>query len=406
MRTFLLGLLTSVSLLAQINVQKGSGNVLSNGNIVVGNNTSITATGTGVIAATGIPTITIATTAPLTGGGALTGNLTLAMPQSNTTTNGWLSGTDWTTFNAKQPAITGSTNLTLGAITFNQSYTGVIGTGILQWNAVDSTLDLGLNSSVTLQIGQEYLQHIKNVDSVSLTDGMVVYAYGAQGQELTVKRAIANDPSIVIHTIGVATQTIAAAGSGFITLEGIVNNVNTQGYTDGDPIWLSDSVLGGFTKTKPTAPTANVLVGYIVKGGSVGGGSILVSPRIIPNATMAVQTRPAVTQLVGGTSSCLDAVVLTSLDNGTLFTGYFTGGIVATYRLRARVGSEPAVAQWKVISTVDSTRLWELVGPPSKDGVTAVWNASTSKFHQILLTGTGTLILSGYASEANAFTIP
>lgn len=43
----------------------------------------------------------IATTAPLTGGAALSTGVTLGIPQSGTTANGYLSSTDWNTFNNK-----------------------------------------------------------------------------------------------------------------------------------------------------------------------------------------------------------------------------------------------------------------------------------------------------------------
>ena len=43
----------------------------------------------------------IGTTAPLSGGGALTGDLTLSMPAATSSQNGYLSSTDWNTFNNK-----------------------------------------------------------------------------------------------------------------------------------------------------------------------------------------------------------------------------------------------------------------------------------------------------------------
>lgn len=51
----------------------------------------------------------ISTTAPLTGGGDLSADRTLAITQATTSTNGYLSSTDWNTFNNKQPLITAGT---------------------------------------------------------------------------------------------------------------------------------------------------------------------------------------------------------------------------------------------------------------------------------------------------------
>jgi hypothetical protein len=52
---------------------------------------------------------TISTTAPLQGGGDLSANRTFSITQSTTSTDGYLSSTDWNTFNGKQA---GSANLT------------------------------------------------------------------------------------------------------------------------------------------------------------------------------------------------------------------------------------------------------------------------------------------------------
>lgn len=46
----------------------------------------------------------LATTAPLSGGGNISTGLTIALPQASSTANGYLSSTDWTTFNNKVPS--------------------------------------------------------------------------------------------------------------------------------------------------------------------------------------------------------------------------------------------------------------------------------------------------------------
>ena len=50
-------------------------------------------------------TITISTTAPLTGGGDLSGNRTFAMAAATTSVDGYLTSTNWNTFNGKQAAL-------------------------------------------------------------------------------------------------------------------------------------------------------------------------------------------------------------------------------------------------------------------------------------------------------------
>lgn len=62
-------------------------------------------------------TRTISTTSPLQGGGDLTADRTLSILQSSASQNGYLSSTDWSTFNSKQNAITLTTTGS-GAATF------------------------------------------------------------------------------------------------------------------------------------------------------------------------------------------------------------------------------------------------------------------------------------------------
>ena len=60
---------------------------------------------------------TISTTSPLSGGGDLTANRTLSIAQSTGSTSGYLSSTDWNTFNNKQGTITLTTTGSSGAST-------------------------------------------------------------------------------------------------------------------------------------------------------------------------------------------------------------------------------------------------------------------------------------------------
>lgn len=54
---------------------------------------------------------TISTTSPLSGGGDLSSDRTLSISQATTSTNGYLSSTDWNTFNGKESALTFSSPL-------------------------------------------------------------------------------------------------------------------------------------------------------------------------------------------------------------------------------------------------------------------------------------------------------
>lgn len=76
-------------------------------------------------------TRSVATTAPLTGGGALSGDLTLSIPAATGSVDGYLTATDWTTFNAKQSALSfGDLTETISAVLTIVGGTGaVVGSG-------------------------------------------------------------------------------------------------------------------------------------------------------------------------------------------------------------------------------------------------------------------------------------
>ncbi len=119
------------------------------------------------------------------------------------------------------------------------------------------------------------LTTVVNLTGSQINKGQVVYVTGSQGTRMTVALAIGTADSTSATILGVALTNIANNAEGFIATSGIeVTGISTSGYADGDVLWLSSTVAGGITKTKPVAPNHLVMIGYVVKGGSAGGGII------------------------------------------------------------------------------------------------------------------------------------
>jgi len=99
---------------------------------------------------------TITPQAPLTGGGSLAGDRTISIPVATSVANGYLSSTDWSTFNGKQNAITLTTTGTSGAATLTGAtlnipqYSGGA-SGTVTSVSVTSPLSV-INSTTTPQI--------------------------------------------------------------------------------------------------------------------------------------------------------------------------------------------------------------------------------------------------------------
>lgn len=146
-------------------------------------------------------TRTISTTAPLTGGGDLSVNRTIAIPAANGSTNGYLTSADWTTFNNKQvtlPAANGGANGYLTAADWNifngkQTALGFTpvqqGTGISQFGndvklgwgnpagsglraTVDST-DLGILMSQNYNFGGPSVVYDSGTNTVQLPNNYI-----------------------------------------------------------------------------------------------------------------------------------------------------------------------------------------------------------------------------------------
>ena len=104
---------------------------------------------------TPVPTTrTISTTSPLSGGGDLSANRTLTIAQATTSTDGYLSSTDWTTFNSK---IGGS-----GTTNTLPKFTGTSALG--NSNISDSGTLISLGSNTTISSGS------LGIGSTALTD--------------------------------------------------------------------------------------------------------------------------------------------------------------------------------------------------------------------------------------------
>ena len=142
--------------------------------------------------------------------------------------------------------------------------------GIITWNNQDNTADLQLNSSVTLQIGQEEVAYVTNQSGVTIANGTVVKVTGSSGSKVTVDKASATSESTSASTFAIATQAIDNNQSGYVTMSGFVRGLNTVAFAEGAAIYLS-TTSGEFTTTQPASPNHLVHLGWIVRSHSSQG---------------------------------------------------------------------------------------------------------------------------------------
>ena len=153
--------------------------------------------------------------------------------------------------------------------------------GLLQWNATDETLDLGMPDDITLQIGQETQIKARNATGSTILNGKAVYVSGVLGNRPTITLAQGNAHSTG-HIIGITTQDILNNDDGKVTTQGYVRNIDTTGtpygetWAEGDMLWVSKTIAGGLTNTEPAVPHHSAQVGVVTRA-HITQGAILVN---------------------------------------------------------------------------------------------------------------------------------
>ncbi len=218
------------------------------------------------------------------------------------------------------------------------------------------------------------LAYVTNADSVTITKGQAVYAFGGTGDRLRVKLASNTTDATSAQTIGVVQSTsIAANQKGLIIMQGQLDNLSilpTSTWADGDPIYLG-ATAGSFTKIKPSAPNHLVYIGYVLTASPGSAGRMYVRPQngyeldelhdvqaTAPNNNDTLYFDSSVSQwktasiaTITGNASASNTGVLSSTDWST-----FNGKVTSpwAYRLSGRfytpstnalaIGSTPNVA--------------------------------------------------------------
>jgi len=144
--------------------------------------------------------------------------------------------------------------------------TGGGGGGISSVASADGTVIVSTVSGavdLSVPVTTNVVCKVRNATGATLTKGTVVYINGATGQLPTVTKAIATGDSTSAQTLGVMSNDLANNSDGYVTIIGLVTELDTSAYTDGQQLYLSGTTAGGFTATKPYAPTHLVYVAVV-----------------------------------------------------------------------------------------------------------------------------------------------
>lgn len=212
-----------------------------------------------------------------------TGSLTLYSLTASTGNIAYLSSTGSATFNvlssssATIPYLNTTGDLSVDKISFSVSpTTDALSEGQVRWSDDDKTLNIQTEDpDVTLQVGQEMYLRVTNKTTQDLSDGELVYINGAQGNRPTIDLALATTEDTADTTIAMVTHSIPVNNTGYVTTIGLVRDIDTSSFVEGDTLYLSSTTPGGFVNVKPSPPNHAIKVGYVVTSAVLG--KVLVS---------------------------------------------------------------------------------------------------------------------------------
>ncbi len=127
-----------------------------------------------------------------------------------------------------------------------------IGDGTTQWGDLAAVND----NLITV---------VRNDTGSTIPEMSVVYINGAQGDTPRITLALAGNEGSSSKTYGLVVNDITTGNKGTVIVNGTLRNLNTNSQfssvSEGTALWLSPTVSGGMTTTKPYAPDHSVFIG-------------------------------------------------------------------------------------------------------------------------------------------------
>lgn len=129
-------------------------------------------------------------------------------------------------------------------------------TGLLGWDSVQGTLNLGLSATKHIHIGEESLFRVRNATGTTIGKGTALYASGVESSgRIQVTPYVADGTVREVRFMGLAAESIADGVNGFVQHFGHVRDLDTRGTSStaisvGDETWAAGDIL----YVHPTVP--------------------------------------------------------------------------------------------------------------------------------------------------------
>jgi hypothetical protein len=169
-------------------------------------------------------------------------------------------------------SLVGHTHTSLYITDFNSSVSGLLPVkDILAGSGISIGASSGVYTvtayGVAAASASALVTECDNMTGATISKMSVVYINGGHGNRPTIQKAIADSETGSSKTYGLTASAINDNQTGNVISFGLLIDVNTDqfGVSEGSTLYLSPTVSGAITTTKPTAPYHMVTVGKIVR---------------------------------------------------------------------------------------------------------------------------------------------
>lgn len=176
-----------------------------------------------------------------------------------------------------------------------------------------------------LVLGRDNVYIAQNVGGATMFPGQVVFATGNNGNVPTVLLAKA-DVSTSAAATGIVVDTITNNSFGQIMFAGIVNGVNTSGFSAGDALYVSPTSSGSLTNVRPMWPNLVSRIGTVVNSAASGSILVEISSLLGTRDSGTIQAKYTVGAPTSGSSIILDSVNNSTFTNGVVASSFAGSG--------------------------------------------------------------------------------
>lgn len=162
-------------------------------------------------------------------------------------------------------------------ININDQYTfpnavGTTGQYLSITDAAAGTLDWADLSGVTGAESNFVYFDVKNETGSTINRGTGLMAVGTDGNSghILVAPMNANGSIEPKYYIGILEETIANGEFGKAVHFGVIDQVNTNAFSDGDVLWCDPTIPGGLTATEPEAPAVKLATAFVLNASTNG----------------------------------------------------------------------------------------------------------------------------------------